>query len=350
MEWDPKEADRGDVVDRRGAGGGSGAGTGGMGDLGGVLGDILGGGGGLGGALGGGGASRGGSKAKKGGGIFGVLLMVAAMFVLPKILGSKGADVITSGMNLPQFPSAESADALPDEGRGSDAALPRSEDPDPELTDFANVIITDTNNVWAEQFQTSGKRYDRTKLVLYTGRTSTGCGEGLSQMGPFYCPADNQVYVDLGFFEELATRFGAAGDFAQAYVIAHEVGHHVQNVLGISEQVQRIEQQDPDQATGPESLSVRLELQADCLAGVWAHSRYERGQSDPAKRLDDGDIDEALDAASGVGDDAIQKSTTGSVNPEGFTHGTSAQRKRWFTAGYDSGSSDDCDTFNAPRL
>jgi predicted metalloprotease len=205
-------------------------------------------------------------------------------------------------------------------------------------------VITDTNDVWADQFARSGERYDRTKLVVYSGGVQTGCGAATSDAGPFYCPADSLVYLDLSFWNELSGRLGASGDFAQAYVIAHEVGHHVQNQLGISDQVARLEQQHPDEAEGADGLSVRTELQADCLAGVWAHTTYER------KLLDPGDVQEAIAAATAVGDDTIQRSTVGRVRPDTFTHGTSVQRVRWFRRGFDSGSSDDCDTFSLDSL
>lgn len=330
MEWDKDEANASDIVDRRGAGGGGvgGLGAGGLGGLGGILGGMLGG------------------RGRKGG-VVGVLIVLAATFLLPRILAGSGFDVSNAGLDLPGVPSGGQ---LPGLGDATDASLPAAADPNPELTQFANVLITDTNDIWQEQFDAAGKNYDRTKLVLFTGGVTSACGRASAAMGPFYCPGDNLVYIDLSFFEELASRFGAAGDFAQAYVIAHEVGHHVQDQLGISDQVRRIEQDDPDAAAGPDGLSVRTELQADCLAGVWAHTRYERGQSDPTKRLEDGDIEEALAAAAGVGDDSIQEAATGRVDPEGFTHGTSAQRQRWFTTGYDTGDSERCDTFSVDEL
>lgn len=337
MEWDKDEANAADTIDQRGAGGAGGVGSGGLGgvDLGGVLGGILKGGGG------------GGGRGKKGG--IGMLLLVAAAaFLLPKLLGGGGFDVSTADLN--NLPGMPDTGQLPSSGQAADASLPASQDPNPELTDFAKVLITDTNNMWEQQFTDAGKNYNRTKMVLFSGRVTSGCGPASSGMGPFYCPADSKVYIDLGFFDELATRFGAAGDFAQAYVIAHEVGHHVQNELGISDQVRSIEQDDPSAGEGPTGLSVRTELQADCLAGVWAHSRGERGQSEPGRQLNEGDIDEALAAASGVGDDAIQEAATGRVDPEGFTHGTSTQRKRWFKRGYASGNSEDCDTFSVDEL
>ncbi len=324
MEWSPDEADEGDIIDRR-AGGGGGSGV----DLGSVLGGALGGGGGRG--------------KKAGGGLMGVVLMVAAIFILPKLMGGGGGFDLSTVPGLEQLPQVSSG-AIESSGDPSDMSVPPDSDPDLELKQFSNVVITDVNDMWAEQFSAAGRQYQRTQMVLFASGTSSGCGNASSAMGPFYCGADNLVYIDLDFFRDLATRFGAAGDFAQAYVIAHEVAHHVQNELGISDEVRRIEARDPDAATGPDGLSVRQELQADCLAGVWAHSAFEEG------RLEPGDIDEALAAAAGVGDDRIQRQATGSVNPEGFTHGTSAQRSAWFTTGYQSGDSDSCDTFSVNNL
>jgi predicted metalloprotease len=183
-------------------------------------------------------------------------------------------------------------------------------------------------------------RYDPPKLVLFSGTVQSGCGAAQSATGPFYCPADQKVYLDLSFFSELSQRFGAPGDFARAYVIAHEVGHHVQNLLGISEQVQQ--QQARSGEEGANALSVRLELQADCLAGVWAaHAKQERDF------IESGDIEEALKAASAIGDDRLQEQTRGYVVPESFTHGSSAQRVEWFRRGLESGDPGSCDTFGA---
>lgn len=325
MEWDADEADAGDLIDRRGGGASGGALGGGMGA---ILGGLL--------------AGRG-----RKGGMFGTLLVLAAVIVLPRLLSGGGFDISTAGLD--RLPDLGSGGQLPGIGDAGDASLPAG-DPDPELTTFANVLITDTNDIWQEQFAAAGRPYDRAPLVLFDGSVSSGCGSATAAVGPFYCPADERVYIDLSFFDQLAGRFGAGGDFAQAYVIAHEVGHHVQNELGIMAQVRRLEQEDPDASEGADGLSVRTELQADCLAGVWAHSRYERGQADPSKRLDDGDIAEALRAAEGVGDDSIQRSATGRVDPDSFTHGTSEQRRRWFTRGYDSGDSRRCDAFSADSL
>ncbi len=355
MEWDEKEANDADVIDARD---GSSSSAGGAGiDLGSVLGGILG------GATSGGGGgiqlptggSAGGSAMRPGRGKGGLAMMlvlgVVALFLLPKILGSSG-NFLPPGMGqLDQLPGAQQGNVVPS-GATEDqrTGIPAGQDPDAQLRKFAGVIITDTNNVWEQQFKDAGKSYSRTKLALYDGEIRTACGPGSSEMGPFYCPGDSIVYIDLGFFQELSKRFGAAGDFAQAYVIAHEVGHHVQNQLGISDQVHTKEQDEPDLALGPESLSVRLELQADCLAGVWANSRRERGLTDSSKALDDGDFDEALTAASGVGDDTIQRQATGEVHPEQFSHGTSEQRRRWFSEGFNSGNSDSCNTFETDQL
>jgi uncharacterized protein len=202
-----------------------------------------------------------------------------------------------------------------------------------ELEDVAVASFNDAQDVWARAL---GDRYRASRLVLFWDGTRSGCGDASSAMGPFYCPLDEKVYLDLGFYRELARRFGAPGEFAQAYVIAHEVGHHVQHVLGIAPRVREAQERDP---ASRNALSVRMELQADCLAGAWARSVGERG------RLDPGDVDAGLGAAAAVGDDRIQRRATGSVEPEKFTHGTAEQRARWFRRGYDSGDLDACDTF-----
>jgi len=319
VEWDAEDARSDDTIDRRGAGRSGGFG-------------------GRGGAPGGG---RGlpfpipGGKVA-GGGLMGVLVAVLVAVVLPALSGG-GFDVSTAGLDRMGVPGVED---LPASGADADASIPPGVDPDGELADFSKVLITDTNDFWTEQFAAAGRDYERAKLVLFTGGVTSGCGAASAAMGPFYCPADRRVYVDLGFFEELSSRFGAAGDFAQAYVIAHEVGHHVQQELGISAEVQRLERDAPTDATGPAGLSTRLELQADCLAGVWAYSKQGEGV------LEAGDVDEALRAAAGVGDDAIQRRATGRVDPEGFTHGSSAQRSRWFRAGLADGRAEACDTFS----
>ncbi|HKG91892.1 MAG TPA: neutral zinc metallopeptidase, partial [Gemmatimonadaceae bacterium] len=195
--------------------------------------------------------------------------------------------------------------------------------------------------VWTAVFQEEfGQDYPEPRLVLFSGATGTACGTGQSAMGPFYCPLDQQVYIDLSFYQELEQRLGAGGDFAQAYVIAHELGHHVQHILGTDARVRQLQESRPGQAN---ELSVRLELQADCYAGVWGRSTGER------KLLEQGDIEEGLGAASAVGDDRLQRASTGSVHPESFTHGTSAQRATWFKRGLESGNPESCDTFAGGR-
>ena len=214
---------------------------------------------------------------------------------------------------------------------------------DDRLARFVSTVLADTEDVWHGVFRQAGGSYQEPRLVLFRGATPTACGTGQAAMGPFYCPADQKVYIDLGFYETLQSRLGAPGDFAQAYVIAHEVGHHVQNLLGISAKV--------DQMRGRVSqaeynrLSVRLELQADCFAGVWAHHAQNARQI-----LEQGDVEEAMNAAAQIGDDALQRSSGGAVVPESFTHGTSAQRQRWFHAGMQQGSLKACDTFAARAL
>ena len=210
---------------------------------------------------------------------------------------------------------------------------------DDPLADRVSVVVADTEDVWTEIFAAQGRRYAAPTLVMFTGATRSACGLGQAAMGPFYCPADKKAYIDLGFYEQMRTRFDAPGDFAQAYVIAHEIGHHVQNLLGISGQVHAMKQQ-LGQAEG-NALSVRLELQADCFAGVWAN-RADRARN----ILESGDVEEALNAASAIGDDTLQKQSGGAVVPESFTHGTSAQRQKWFRAGLQSGDPDQCNTFS----
>lgn len=217
-------------------------------------------------------------------------------------------------------------------------------DPQSDMADFMSVVLDDNQAMWEEIFTQSGRQYERAQLVLFTGFTDSGCGGADSRMGPHYCPLDNKVYLDLDFFTELQTRFGATGDLAPAYVLSHEIGHHVQNLLGTDDQVRALQQQDPSQAN---DLSVRMELQADCFAGVWASTVFV-GQLETGEELaiDAGEIAEALEAAAAVGDDRIQEATQGRSDPESFTHGTSEQRQRWFRNGYDTGDPNSCDTFS----
>lgn len=211
------------------------------------------------------------------------------------------------------------------------------------LADMIAVVIADTEDVWHEIFAASGQRYEEPTLVLFSGATRSACGLGQAAVGPFYCPADRNAYIDLSFYDDMRNRFNAPGDFAQAYVVAHEIGHHVQNLLGVSGEVRR-QQQAMNQAEA-NALSVRLELQADCFAGVWAN-RADRASN----MLESGDVEEALNAASAIGDDRLQRQSRGTVVPESFTHGTSEQRQRWFESGFSSGDPGACDTFSARSL
>lgn len=215
--------------------------------------------------------------------------------------------------------------------------------PTPE-TRFVSKVLADTEDSWTTVFQQKGwGSYQQPKLVLFSGATPTACGTGQSAMGPFYCPGDSKVYLDLSFFRQMAQELDSPGDFAQAYVIAHEVGHHVQHLLGVTDQVEQMRRRVGTVAAN--QLSVRVELQADCFAGVWAnHSDAQRATLEP------GDIQEALDAATAIGDDRLQQQSQGRVVPDSFTHGTSAQRVRWFTRGFKSGDTGQCDTFNATAL
>lgn len=213
-----------------------------------------------------------------------------------------------------------------------------------EMATFVAKVLGSTEQTWQMVFQEAGRRYQEPKLVLFTGATPTACGTGNSAMGPFYCPSDRKVYIDLAFYRDLKERFHAPGEFAQAYVIAHEVGHHVQNLLGISDKVHAAQQRGGNRAAA-NALSVRLELQADCFAGVWGH------RADSMKKvLEPGEIEQALTAASAIGDDRLQRQAQGQVVPESFTHGSSEQRVRWFKRGMDSGDIRQCDTFNTASL
>ncbi|MEA3152222.1 MAG: uncharacterized protein QOD56_3161 [Gammaproteobacteria bacterium] len=217
--------------------------------------------------------------------------------------------------------------------QGTDSA------PDPQV-DFVRAILGETEDVWGSYFERMGKTYSPPKLVLFSGATASACGNASSASGPFYCPGDQKVYIDLSFYRQLATQFGAPGQFAQAYVIAHEVGHHVQNLLGITDKAEQLESRGG--RTGANGASVRVELQADCFAGVWAE------QANKARKiLEPGDLEQGLQAASSVGDDTLQKREQGTVVPDSFTHGSSAQRVKWFRRGFEAGTLDNCDTFSA---
>jgi predicted metalloprotease len=220
-------------------------------------------------------------------------------------------------------------------GIGAPRGIPAGQDPDRNLKDFSVYVFERTQQVWEKTLTDQGKPYQHAKLVLYRGGVQTGCGSASSSVGPFYCPSDQRVYLDLSFYGDMAAQLHASGDFAWAYVIAHEMGHHVQQQLGTSDQVTRLQRENPDRRN---ELSVRLELQADCYAGVWAKTVYTE--------LEPGDIEEAMTASQAVGDDRLQRQATGSVNPDTFTHGTSAQRSEWFSRGQQSGQPADCDTFS----
>ncbi|WP_048442036.1 neutral zinc metallopeptidase [Caenimonas sp. SL110] len=211
---------------------------------------------------------------------------------------------------------------------------------DDKMAKFVSTVLADTEDVWKAQFTEGGATYREPKLVLFRGAVGTACGTGQSAMGPFYCPGDQKVYIDLNFYETLKTRMGAPGDFAQAYVIAHEVGHHVQNLLGITQKMDQM--RSSSSKAQYNAMSVRLELQADCFAGVWAHHAQNARQI-----LEQGDVEEAMNAAAKIGDDALQGARGGAVVPESFTHGSSAQRQKWFSTGLKTGSVKACDTFNS---
>ncbi|MFN4343392.1 MAG: neutral zinc metallopeptidase [Azonexus sp.] len=208
---------------------------------------------------------------------------------------------------------------------------------------FVSKVLASTEDVWTTTLRENGKQYEAPKLVLFTGQTPTACGTGQTAMGPFYCPGDRKVYIDLAFYRELESRFHAPGQFAQAYVIAHEVGHHVQNLLGIAGKVHRAQQQSGKVEAN--ALSVRMELQADCLAGVWG-----KRANDMRSILDPGDLEAALNAATAIGDDRLQQQSQGRIVPESFTHGSSEQRVRWFRRGFESGDMNQCNTFKTDRL
>ncbi len=270
---------------------------------------------------------RRGARAPKllGGGIGTIVLVLVAMYF--------GVDPAPLLQTMQDSGSASTAGSRP-------SAEDLKDDP---LADMVSVVVADTEDVWTEIFAAQGRRYQAPTLVMFTGATQSACGRGQAAMGPFYCPADQKAYIDLSFYDQMRTRYQAPGDFAQAYVIAHEIGHHVQNLLGISGQVHQMKQGLGDAEAN--ALSVRLELQADCLAGVWAI------RADKARNiLERGDVEEALNAASAIGDDTLQRQSRGTVVPESFTHGTSAQRQRWFRQGLGSGDPDTCDTFSVESI
>jgi predicted metalloprotease len=291
-----------------------------------------------GGGLGGGGfpipMGGGGGGLFKGG--FGLVAFVVIAMIMGADPGAILSDIAGGGGGTSSYtPAPSSASRTP----GTQAPAGDAD------TQFVSRVLKSTEDVWQDIFRDMGRQYRDPKLVLFRDATRTECGVGQAAMGPFYCPADQRVYLDLGFFDELARRFKAPGQFPQAYVIAHEIGHHVQNLLGISAKVQQM-RQSMSKRDG-NALSVRTELQADCFAGVWAN-RADRQRG--GRMIDDKDVDQALAAASAIGDDALQKQSQGRIVPDSFTHGTSAQRARWFRKGLDTGDPRQCDTFRAQQL
>ena len=259
-------------------------------------------------------------------GIGGVLILL----VLSLVFGQNFFALVDQGGEVSTGPEVAP-------GPGGAPAGRKGTPAEEQVADFISFVLDDVQNTWTREFAKAGREYQRARLVLFTDATRSGCGFAESAAGPFYCPADSKVYIDLGFYNELRSRFGAPGDFAQAYVLAHEVGHHVQHLLGISDKVH--DAQSGGNRQQANTLSVRLELQADCLAGVWAHSTNER------RLLEEGDVEEGLGAASAVGDDRIQKQMGGRVSPESWTHGSAKQRAGWFRRGLETGRINDCDTF-----
>ncbi|MFV0477333.1 MAG: neutral zinc metallopeptidase [Parahaliea sp.] len=257
--------------------------------------------------------------------IIGVLVVVGG-----KMMGVDVLSMFLGGTNM---------EPVPDSSSSSTQLTPQQQ----EAADFVAVVLADTEDTWNGIFQQQGQNYREPTLVLFSDRVSTACGMASSAVGPFYCPGDQQVYIDLSFFNDLKTRHGAPGDFAQAYVIAHEIGHHVQTLLGISQQVRKAGQGRSQAEVN--ALSVRQELQADCFAGLWGHAANNQRQL-----LDVGDLEEALRAATAIGDDRLQSQAGHEVVPDSFTHGSSEQRVRWFRRGFESGQLENCDTFTASQI
>ena len=293
--------------------------------------------------------SSGGGGGRSGGGIgiVGLLIILGLIIffgVDPSVImqgsGPGGSGSGFPDIRLPQQQPDTTNFPIP--GGQGQIERPQSAGED-DLKSFIAVVLGTTEDSWTQTFRQFGARYREPKLVLFTGYVRSACGTGMAAMGPFYCPLDEKVYIDLDFYRELKNRFRAPGDFAQAYVVAHEVGHHVQKLLGIADKVEAAKQRMGERDGN--ALQVRMELQADCFAGVWAHQiQAEKGLVEP------GDIDEALNAASAIGDDRIQKQTQGYVVPDSFTHGSSDQRVRWFRRGYKNGTLQACDTFNTEDL
>ncbi len=262
-------------------------------------------------------------------GVPGLIVTLLLAFVFGGNPFGGGGGGFSPNSPFQQFPRADQVPA--------GQPIPASLDPNANTVDFVSFVLDDVQGSWARSFAAAGKTYQPAKLVLFSDAVASGCGEASAATGPFYCPLDQHVYLDIAFFQELAQRFGAPGDFAQAYVIAHELGHHVQQLTGIGGSVQKEQQARPDEGS---ALSVRLELQADCLAGVWGYTAGQRGLLEP------GDVEEGLAAAASVGDDRIQRAATGRVDPETWTHGSADQRSAWFRRGFERGDAAQCNTFS----
>jgi hypothetical protein len=274
-----------------------------------------------------------GGRGIKVGGIGMVIVFIAAL-----VLGVDPFALMSTVETVGGPPSAPTQTSRPAPGQGVPGAPVKD-----EQAEFVSVVLADTEDTWGQIFAAGGKHYQPPKLVMFSGMVQSACGMTSAAAGPFYCPADQKVYIDLDFFRELDRRFGAPGDFARAYVIAHEVGHHVQNLLGIAGQVHNLQARTSDQQA--KALSVRMELQADCLAGVWGNHANKQRQL-----LEPGDVEEGLRAAAAIGDDNIQRQSAGYVRPESWTHGSSEMRVRWFRRGLESGRVEQCDTFQAAQL
>jgi len=302
VKWKPRKKSSGDVIDIRGAESSGGGRSGGISLPGGAIGGI--------------------------GGTAGVIVTLVIVgiqiFGGGEVAGFDVGQVLGSGATPP--------------GAEDPQPLPADQDPQREFYKFSEYVFEDSQDVWQNSFDGDGENYGNAELVIYDDAVSTeGCGNATSAVGPFYCPADSRVYLDLTFYEDMERQLGGGGDFAWAYVIAHEMGHHVQNELGTNDRVANLSQDDPDSAN---ELSVRTELQADCYAGVWAATVFAEGD------LQEGDLDEAFDTAEAIGDDRLSEQAGQSVNPDSFTHGSSEQRREWFERGYSSGDPSDCDTFS----
>ena len=307
MKWRRKKARGRDVIDVRGAApkGGAQRGSGGLP----IPGNIAGVGGGAG-------------------------LIIVLVIVAIQVFGGGGDSSGSTGFDLNDVFGA----GVQAPGAADESPIPAGQDPQRDLFEFSDYVFNDAQQTWVGTFREDGDSYDRAQLVVYDGAVSTdGCGGATAAVGPFYCPADQRVYLDLTFYEDMRRQLGASGDFAWAYVIAHEIGHHVQNLTGTNGEVARLERGDTDRAN---ELSVRLELQADCYAGVWAATVFAEGDLEP------GDLDEAFTASEAVGDDRLQEGAGRRVDPDSLTHGTSEQRRTWFENGYESGDPAACDTFS----